>query len=70
MSDAGEFEFEIVENSKGKSLIWKYYAFVREMIDKNKIACKLCPFTLKYSGNTSNLADHIPRKHPTINLQK
>ena len=61
-----------LDNPKGKSAIWKYYGFVKscETIDKTKIACKLCRTTLKYSGNTTNLTDHIPRKDPTINLKK
>ena len=42
---------------------------VEKKTGKSKIACKLCCTTLKYSGNTTNLADHNCRKHPIINIQ-
>lgn len=61
-------DFEIINNKSGKAEIWKHFGFVKrnEIVDKKVIACKLCFNTFKYSGNTTNLTDHIRRKHSTI----
>lgn len=48
-------------SQKQKSDIWEY--FIR--IEKGG-KCKLCLSEVKTSGNTTNLRNHIRRKHPTI----
>ena len=60
--------FEIVPNKTGKAAIWAHFGFVKEgdNVDKKKVACKICNFVLKHSGNTTNLSDHLKRKHPTF----
>ena len=65
---ACEQSFEIVPNKKAKSSVWNHFGFLKENdgpVDKTKVACKLCPMKtiLKYSGNTTNLTDHLRRKH-------
>lgn len=32
--------------------------------------CKICGNIFKYSQNTTNLRDHLKRKHPEININK
>ena len=61
---ACEQSFEIVPNKKAKSSVWNHFGFLKENdgpVDKTKVACKLCPTKtiLKYSGNTTNLTDHL-----------
>ena len=65
---ACEESFEIVPNKKAKSSVWNHFGFLKENdgpVDKTRVACKLCPVKtiLKYSGNTTNLIDHLGRKH-------
>ena len=65
---ACEESFEIVPNKKAKSSVWNHFGFLKENdgpVDKTRVACKLCPVKtiLKYSGNTTNLTDHLRRKH-------
>ena len=58
--------FEIVPNKKRKASMWKYFRFVKENdgpVEQTRVACKLqlClgRMVLKYSGNTTNLTDHV-----------
>ena len=59
--------YKIVPNKKGKASIWQHFGFVKEnnLVDKTRVACKLWPdqVILKYNGNTTNLTDHVQRKH-------
>lgn len=60
-------EFEIVRNKGAKSSTWDNFGFVKyagEDVNKKAVACKICRFVFKYSGNTTNLQDHLNRKHP------
>lgn len=49
--------------SSRKSVIWNFY-------DKSTDGgvCKLCKCAVKTSGNTTNLKNHIKRKHPSVNI--
>lgn len=49
--------------SSRKSVLWNFY-------DKSTDGgvCKLCKCPVKTSGNTTNLKDHIKRKHPSVNI--
>jgi len=44
--------------SKTKSIVWKY--FVRTEIGGT---CKMCQTEIKTGGNTTNLRNHLKRKH-------
>ena len=44
---------------KNKSLVWQYF----EKKDSNTVQCTYCQQTMRYFGNTSNLASHIRRRH-------
>ena len=64
---ACEESFEIVPNKKAKSSVWNHFGFLKEndgSVNKTRVACTLCPVKtiLKYSGNTTNLTDHLQRK--------
>ena len=63
-----EPDFTIVQNKAAKSSVWTYYGFVKmnDDIYKRIVACRQCNCVLKYSGNTTNLTDHLRRKHPTV----
>ena len=69
MTDKSQPEcFEIVSNRKGKANIWEHFGFIKEPdkpLDKTRVGCKLCRMILKYCGNTTNLTDHVRRKHAT-----
>ena len=58
--------FEIVHNKKGKAKVWKHFRFLKDGndVDNTRVACRLCFVILKYSGNTTDLIDHMRRKHP------
>jgi len=50
---------KIKRNSKtGKSIVWKYY------VKKDIFAtCNMCTKSIKHAGNTTNLMQHLQRKH-------
>ena len=66
MADASS-NFEIIPNKSAKSAVWKMFGFVKtgQEVDRKKVACVVCRTVLKFSGNTTNLADHVKRKHPS-----
>lgn len=45
------------------SVMWKYFHKL-----ENGGTCKLCNAMVKTCGNTTNLKQHLKRKHPTFNL--
>ncbi|XP_050535894.1 uncharacterized protein LOC126902547 [Daktulosphaira vitifoliae] len=50
-------------NKKNRSNVWNF-------VDKdpnfsNQVICKFCKFKIKYANNTSNVWDHLRRKHIT-----
>lgn len=49
--------------SKTKSVVWNFYEKV-----KDGGICKLCKCSVKTSGDTTNLNNHLKRKHPSINF--
>ena len=57
--------YNIVKNTSGKASVWKFFGFVKESgtLDKKRVGCLLCRNILKYSGNTTNLTDHMRRRH-------
>ncbi|CAH1114768.1 unnamed protein product [Psylliodes chrysocephalus] len=52
--------------TKNKSIIWKLFTKRENSLF---VRCNVCHFDYKSSGNTTNLFDHIKRKHPN-ELQK
>ena len=63
------FAERLVPFPNGKSIVWKYFGFIPNLLgkieDKRKVYCKLCdsPFALSYSTNTSNLTYCLNREH-------
>ncbi|KAL2079757.1 hypothetical protein ACEWY4_011180 [Coilia grayii] len=57
-----------------KADVWQHFGFKsyedREELDKTKAICKLCQIEVKYSGNTTNLRNHLSRHHPDVALAK
>ena len=53
--------FEIVDNKKSKVKVWKHFGFLKDGndVDNTRVACRPCFVILKYSGNTTNLIDHM-----------
>lgn len=49
-------------SSKSKSRVWDYYKKTNEKFAK----CSLCKREFKLSGNTTNLIDHMKRKHNEV----
>ncbi|XP_034050992.1 zinc finger BED domain-containing protein 1-like [Thalassophryne amazonica] len=50
-----------------KADVWQYFGFKRyedkDELDRTKAVCKLCQIEVKYSGNTTNLRNHLSRHH-------
>jgi hypothetical protein len=49
-----------MEKSKKKSPMWLHF----EKVGDGKVVCNYCSGEFKYSKNTSNMKDHVKRKHP------
>lgn len=49
---------------KNSSIVWKY--FKKDVNQPNIAICTLCKNSYKKSNSTSNLLDHLNRKHYTI----
>ena len=50
-----------------KADVWQNFGFRRyedkDELDRTKAVCKLCQTEVKYSGNTTNLRNHLSRHH-------
>lgn len=48
-----------------KSKVWKSFGFFKKngKLDKSQAVCKLCRATIKYTGSTTNLSNHLLRQH-------
>ena len=59
---------DFVPNKSAKSNVWKNFGFYKDDkgVDKKRVVCKLCSNVFKYSGNTTNLNDHMQRKHKDV----
>ncbi|KAJ8271203.1 hypothetical protein COCON_G00100620 [Conger conger] len=57
----------LVSLSRAQSRYWTFFGFeanrLGQFLDKTKIICKLCGGRLAYSGNTTNLRQHLIYKH-------
>ena len=54
-----------------KADIWNYFGFrlrndKDKELDKSKAVCKTCQMEVKYSGNKTNLRNHMQRHHEDI----
>ncbi|XP_030751374.1 zinc finger BED domain-containing protein 1-like [Sitophilus oryzae] len=45
---------------KTSSTVWEHF----KKTEEKKVTCNICKNEFKYSGNTSNLREHLKRKHP------
>jgi len=70
-----ETEKILIKNpSKVKSSVWEHFRFysmngqtiAQDM--KHKVVCVHCKMEISYPGNTTNLSDHLNRRHSTISL--
>ena len=58
-------ESETARNNAATGKIWDNFGFVKypeKDLHKKQCTNTLCRMQLKYSGNTSNLADHLKRQ--------
>ncbi|KAF0723116.1 BED-type domain-containing protein [Aphis craccivora] len=46
---------------KNSSMVWKY--FKKDTNNQNEAQCLICKSTYKRSNGTSNLMEHLKRKH-------
>ncbi|XP_039216147.1 E3 SUMO-protein ligase ZBED1-like isoform X1 [Crotalus tigris] len=57
----------LVGLGRAQSRYWTFFGFQGDaygrILDKSKIICKLCGVRLSYSGNTTNLRQHLVYKH-------
>lgn len=66
MASSQENECEDICSPKGnKSAVWTYFGFRQKdgSMDKSHAVCKRCKYELRYSGNTTNLAVHLKKRH-------
>ncbi|XP_041093484.1 E3 SUMO-protein ligase ZBED1-like [Polyodon spathula] len=58
---------DLVSLGRAQSRYWTFFGFQGDsygrIVDKTKIICKLCAVRLSYSGNTTNLRQHLIYKH-------
>ncbi|XP_060798149.1 E3 SUMO-protein ligase ZBED1-like isoform X2 [Neoarius graeffei] len=56
---------EIFSASHLKSKVWKSFGFLKKggKLDKSHAICRLCRATIKYTGSTTNLNNHLARRH-------
>lgn len=47
-----------------KSIVWEFFDKISDGGKITSAKCKLCNTSYKYFGNTTNLHDHLKRKHP------
>ncbi|KAM3861959.1 E3 SUMO-protein ligase ZBED1-like [Diretmus argenteus] len=56
--------------SSFKASVWQHFGFYevegKRELDKTHTICKLCRANKKYSGNTTNMRDHLARWHPEL----
>ena len=56
--------------SKCTSIVWNHFGFYlndeTEMVDKTYSICKICKCKVRYSGNTTNMSNHLMKHHPEI----
>ena len=64
-SSRGKEDEEIYSPLGNKSAVWQYFGFLRKdgSTDKTRAICKKCGYEIKYSGNTTNLAGRLKKKH-------
>ena len=53
-----------------KSAVWKYFGFLADdngaIIDRTRAVCRICRFAIRFSGNTTNLGNHMHKHHPDM----
>ena len=53
-----------------KSILWKHFGFQvddkGEYLDKKAVRCRLCERSIAYSGNTTNLRQHLQLHHQEV----
>lgn len=63
MADETNAEFDFIDNSKGKSVVWAYLSLKRKRetneIEEGVGYCKRCKDGVKCCGGTSNLFSHL-----------
>ena len=47
---------------RNKSLVWQYF----QKLEGNQVKCLYCDRHMSYTGNTSNMASHIKRRHKEL----
>ncbi|XP_078401208.1 E3 SUMO-protein ligase ZBED1-like [Cetorhinus maximus] len=62
-------DLKLVCHPRAKSKVWKYFGFDTDaegcILQWKKIYCRVCRAQIAYSGNTSNLAYHLEKNHPS-----
>lgn len=48
-----------------RSNVWKHFGFCkdRDFLNKSLAVCRICKGQVKYNGNTTNLSNHLLRRH-------
>lgn len=63
-----------IRSSGLKASVWKHFGFYDQEngkgIDKTYSICKACKAKIKYSGNTTNMRQHLTRFHPGLERER
>ena len=48
-----------------RSSVWKHFGFCKDgdVLNKSLAVCRICKGQVKYNGNTTNLSNHLLRRH-------
>ena len=66
MATAEVSDSELLPKRNSSSIIWNWFGFTPDDKDQKNILCKICKESVKASdGNTTNLFNHLKRRHPT-----
>ena len=55
-----------------KAPIWLHFGFLvveGSIVNMKEVECRHCGAPVKYSGNTTNLAAHLSKWHPTVKVE-
>ena len=52
-----------------RSSVWKHFGFCKDgdVLNKSLAVCRICKGQVKYNGNTTNLSNHLLRRHGISN---
>lgn len=70
MADSGGTGIRLVSPKGAKSAYWAHFGFEvgpdGERVDEKSVLCRICSHKVGFSGNTTNLGQHLQKWHPEV----